>query len=207
MRKTYITHSDVNLRYVFVAPSHSNGASNNSALRAQFQGPEAKLAELAKLGVEFGVKAVDTSPAINNTFAGTPGPYSRYNNVTMPDVYPASANWDTRNGTVRGDAPRLVGVADNKRSGYVAYTAKFITAGNFGKGGLEDLVAFNLMDGGHDGGRIYNAYAFRVVPIAAPSMDEARALISVTVDEACFTDSFPRRYLLSHIAVPSFMLD
>lgn len=211
--------SDVNLRYVFVGPSHYNGAQNNSALRAQFQGPETKLAELAKLGVEFGVKAVDTSPAINNTFAGKPAPYSRYNNVTMPDVYPASANWDTRNGTVRGDAPRLVGVADNLRSGYygssfmrwngnasgslaqmkefsvigsdyVAYTANFITTGNFGKGGLEDIVAFNLMDGGHDGGRIYNAYAFRVVPIAAPTMDEALALIPGTVDEACFTEAY-----------------
>lgn len=46
------------------------------------------------------------------------------------------------------------------------------------------------MDGGNDSGRIYNAYTFRVVPVAAPTMDEALTLISatvVTVDETCFT--------------------
>lgn len=210
--------SDVNLRYVFAGPSHYNGALNDPSLRVQFQGPSNKLAELAKLQYELAIKNVDTSVAVNTLFNGM-NPVSKFKNVTMPYPYPASANWDTRNGTVRGDAPRLVGVADNPRDAtfgssfliwdgaadgalaqeqefsgtgadYVYYTGTLRSDSALKKGRLEDLIHLGFRDGAHAGGRIYQSVANRFVAIAAPTVDEARALIPGTVDEACFIEAY-----------------
>lgn len=66
-----------------------------------------------QFGFEFGIRNVDTSGAVNRLFASHLSErVGSFSNITLPNPYHASGQWDTRNGKTPFDAAAAVGVND-----------------------------------------------------------------------------------------------
>lgn len=84
---------------------HDNGALHaGSILRAQWSGTAAELKVGSRFGFEIAQRNVDTSEAVNVTLGGK----TLNNSVTIPNPWPATANWDRATGETVGKGARQV---------------------------------------------------------------------------------------------------